>query len=197
MTYWGVTAYILNLKYMQKVSIVIENDLSKSKTQTYIAPITEVFEADTTKKAVGNAMLFAGRTITPQYDAPKVTIADVVLTDAHAKKFKLNFWDFQVEFGNIREGIMAQLAFTSEEAGVQYIRDTDRNGVFKNQKTFSNEQIAAQAKEQLRLTRDLTRWVKEDAKDSVVPENVSQRRAQLAESAKAKRIAAKTQALIS
>jgi hypothetical protein len=92
---------------------------------------------------------------------------------------------------------MAQLAFTSDEAGVQYIRDTDRNGVFKNQKTFSNEQIAAQAKEQLRLTRDLTRWVKEDAKDSVVPENVSQRRAQLAESAKAKRIAAKTQALIS
>ena len=37
---------------MQKVSIVIENDLSKSKTQTFIAPITEVFEADTLKKAV-------------------------------------------------------------------------------------------------------------------------------------------------
>ena len=176
---------------MQKVSIVIENDLKKSKTQTYVTPITEIFEADNLKKAVGEAMMFATRTINTQYDAPKVTIADVLLTDAQAKKFKLSFWDFQVEFGNIREGIMAQLAFTSVEAGTQYIRDTDRNGVFSNQKTFTLEQIAAQAKEQLKLTRDLTRWVKEDAKDSVVPAEVVARREYLQESAKAKRIAAK------
>jgi hypothetical protein len=46
------------------------------------------------------------------------------------------------------------------------------------------------------MTRDITRWVKEDAKSSVIPEYVEQRRTLLAEAAKAKRIAAKSQALI-
>lgn len=182
---------------MQKVSITIENDLSKSKSQTIIESITETFEGETLKKAVGNAMLFAARTINSQYDAPKVVIADVVLTDAHAKKFKLNFWDFQVQFGNIREAIMAQLAFTSEETKVEYMRNTDINGVFKNVKSFSNEQVAAQAKQQLSKVRDITRFILEDAKNSVVDERLEERRRLVAEAAKAKRIAAKAQVLIS
>lgn len=176
---------------MQKVSILIENDLSKSKTQTYIAPVQEVFEGESLEKAVGFAMKLAFDTITSQYDAPRVTIADVVLTEAQSKKFKLNFLNFRVEFPKIRESILAELALTSEEAGIDYMRRTDINGVFKNQSKFSAEQVAAQAKERLRVVSDLTRWVKADAVDSVVPENVAQRRAMLAEAAKQKRIAAK------
>lgn len=176
---------------MQKVSIVIENDLNKSKTQTYIVPVTEVFEGETLEKAVGFAMKLAYDTITSQYDAPRVTIADVVLTEAQSKKFKLNFLNFRVEFGKIRESILAELALTSDEAGIDYIRRTDINGVFKNQSKFSAEQVAAQAKERLRVINDLTRWVKEDAVNSAVPKEVQERRAMLAEAAKQKRIAAK------
>jgi predicted component of type VI protein secretion system len=193
----GIGCIYIKLNIMQKVSIIIENDLNKSKSQTFIAPITEIFEGETLKKAVGNAMLFAARTINSQYDAPRVVIADVVLTDAHAKKFKLNFWDFQVQFGNIREAIMAQLAFTSEDTMVEYMRNTDVNGIFKNVKSFSPEQVAAQAKQQLSKVRDITRFIVEDAKNSVLDERVEERRKQVAEAAKLKRIAAKSQALIS
>ena len=56
---------------------------------------------------------------------------------------------------------------------------------------FSELQVAAQAKEQVRLARDLSRWAKADAKDSVVPAEVAARRILLAELAKQKRLAAK------
>lgn len=176
---------------MQKVSIRIENDFNKSKNGTVIELVENVFEGETLEKAVGFAMKFAYDTITSQYDAPKVTVADVVLTDAQAKKFKMNFVDFRVEFPNIREAILAELALSSEEAGLEYIRRTDINGVFKGQSKFTVEQVAAQAKERLRVIKDVTRWVKADAVDSVVPAEVQQRRALLAEVAKQKRIAAK------
>ena len=176
---------------MQKVSITIENDLNKSKTQTYIVPVTEVFEGESLEKAGGFAMKLAYDTITSQYDAPRVTIADVVLTEAQSKKFKLNFLNFRVEFPKIRESILAELALTSEEAGIDYIRRTDIHGVFKNQSKFSAEQVAAQAKERLRVVSDVTRWIKADAVDSVVPTEVAERRVMLAEAAKQNRIAAK------
>lgn len=182
---------------MTKVSITISNDFKKSKFGRIIETITNSFEGDTLKKAVGQAMNFANEVMNSQYDEPVVNIAGVELSAALAKKFKVSHWDFEIEFGNIREYIMAQLAFTSDEAGVEYIRATDINGVYKNTKSFTPQQIAAQAKERLRMTRDITRWVKEDAKSSVIPEYVEQRRTLLAEAAKAKRIAAKAQALIS
>lgn len=180
---------------MKSVSIKIENDFSKSKSQTVIKAVEQVFEGESLEKAVGFAMKFAYDTITAQYDAPKVTIADVVLTDAAAKKFKMNFIAFRVEFPKVRESILAELALTSEEAGVEYMRRTDINGVFTNQSKFTTEQVAAQAKERLRVVSDITRWVKADAVDSVVPESVQQRRALLAEMSKQKRIAAKAAAV--
>jgi hypothetical protein len=181
---------------MKNVSITISNDFKKSKFGRIIGTITISFEGDTLKKAVGQAMNFANEVMNSQYDEPVVNIAGVELPAALAKKFKVSHWDFEIEFGNIREYIMAQLAFTSDEAGAEYIRATDINGVYKNTKSFTPQQIAAQAKERLRMTRDITRWVKEDAKSSVIPEYVEQRRTLLAEAAKAKRIAAKSQALI-
>jgi hypothetical protein len=125
---------------------------------------------------------------------PGISINGVELTPAQAAKFKKSFIDFRFEFPAIREMLLANLAFASDETKTEYIRRTDRNGVFTKQKTFTEQQVAAQAKEQLRLTRDLSRWVKVDAQDSVVPAEVAQRRLLNAEVAKQKRIEAKTAA---
>jgi len=160
-----------------------------------ISPYTATFEADNLPKAIGKALYDVHMKLSgnKQWDAPIVTINDIELTNAEVKKVRASFVNFQLDFGVVRESLLAQLAFTSTDAGVEYMRHTDRNLVFKNRTSFSDQQIAAQAKEQIRLTRELTRWVKEDAKASVVPEEVQQRRLVLAEAARQKRIAAKVQ----
>lgn len=169
---------------MKQVTLSINNSGS-----VIIAPYTATFEGKDFAQAIGRALMDANVKLTKQYDAPVVVINDVELTSAEVKKIKCSFWDFQLNFGVVRESILAQLAFTSEESMKEYMRHTDRNGVYKNVNSFSVQQVAAQAKEQLRLTRDLTRWVKEDAKASVVPQEVQERRLALAEAAKQKRLA--------
>jgi hypothetical protein len=129
--------------------------------------------------------------LTNQYDGAVVIVNNVQLSNAEVKKVNTNFWDFQLNFGIVRESILAQSAFESTETMTEYIRHTDRNGVYKNKKSFTVLEVAAQAKEQMKLTRDLTRWVKEDAKASVVPVEVQERRLALAEAARQKRIANK------
>lgn len=173
---------------MQKATLSIRNE-----GEITIAPYDSTFEADTLIKAVGKAIYEAHMKLqgNKQWDAPVVVINGITLSNAETKKVRGSFVSFQLDFASVRESVIAQLAFTSEEAGVEYIRHTDRNGVYKNVKSFTTQQIAAQAKEQLRLTRDLTRWVKEDAKASVVPQEVQERRLALAEAAKQKRLAAK------
>ena len=145
-------------------------------------------------QAVGKALYEAHMKLSgnKQWDAPVVTINEVELTEAQVKKVRSSFINFQLDFGVVREAVLAQLAFTSEEAGVSYIRHTDRNGIFAKQKTFTAQQIAAQAKEQLKLTRFVTSLVKEDAKASVYPPEVAQAMQIKAEAARQKRIAAKT-----
>lgn len=144
-------------------------------------------------QAVGKALYEAHMKLSgnKQWDSPIVTINGVELTDAQVKKVRASFLNFQVEFGVVRENVLASLAFSSEEAGVQYIRHTDRNGIFAKQKSFTAQQIAAQAKEQLRLTRFVTSLVKEDAKASVYPPEVAKAMQIKAEAARQKRIAAK------
>jgi hypothetical protein len=168
---------------MKNVTLSIRNMGS-----VIIADFTSNIEGKNIAQAVGNALMEAHTHITSQYDKPEVTIAGITLTDAEAKKVKANYWDFQLNFGVVRERLLAQLAFVDAEAGVEYMRRTDGNNVYKNTKSFSAEQIAAQAKEQLRLTKDLTRWVKEDAKASVVPPFVAERRLQIAEARKAAKL---------
>ena len=153
-----------------------------------IADFTSNIEGKDLAQAVGKALMEAHAKLTSQYDQPEVIIAGIMLSDADVKKVKANYWDFQLNFGVVRETILAHLAFVDEEAGVEYIRRTDRYNVFKNKKSFTPEMIAAQAKEQLRLTKDLTRWVKEDAKASVVPPEVAERRLQIAEARKAAKL---------
>ena len=173
---------------MQKATLSIRNE-----GEITIAPYDSTFEAETMIKSIGEAILEAHRKLhgNRQWDAPVITINGITLSNAETKKVRGSFVDFKLDFASVRESVIAQLAFTNEAAGVEYMRHTDRNGVYKNVKSFTTQQIAAQAKEQLRLTRDLTRWVKADAKDSVVPKEVQERRLALAEAAKQKRIAAK------
>ena len=145
-------------------------------------------------QAVGKALYEAHMKLhnNKQWDAPIVSISDVQLTDAQVKKIRSSFINFQLEFGIVRESVLAQLAFTSEEAGIQYMRHTDRNDIFAKQKKFTAQQIAAQAKEQIKLTRFVTSLVKEDAKASVYPPEVAQAMQLKADAARQKRIAAKT-----
>jgi hypothetical protein len=145
-------------------------------------------------QAVGKALYEAHMKLSGnrQWDNPIVSINEVELTDAQVKKVRSSFINFQLDFGVVRENVLAQLAFTSEEAGVSYIRHTDRNGIFAKQKTFTAQQIAAQAKEQIKLTRFVTSLVKEDAKASVYPPEVAQAMQLKADAARQKRIAAKT-----
>ena len=150
---------------MKQVSLSISNSGS-----VIIASFSTTIEGKDLPQAIGRALMECNTHLTKQYDAPVVVINDVELSSAEVKKVQGSFWDFQLNFGIVRESILAQLAFTSEETMTEYIRHTDRNGLYKNVKSFTVQQVAAQAKEQLRLTRDLTRWVKEDAKDSVVPQ---------------------------
>jgi hypothetical protein len=171
---------------MKQVTLSISNSGS-----VIIAPFSNTIEGKDLPQAIGRALMECNTHLTKQYDAPVVVINDVELSSAEVKKVQGSFWDFQLNFGMVRESILAQLAFTSEETMTEYIRHTDRNGLYKNVKSFTVQQVAAQAKEQLRLTRDLTRWVKEDAKSSVVPQEVQERRLALAEASRQKRIAAK------
>lgn len=158
-----------------------------------INPLKVEFEGKDLAQAVGKALYEAHMKLSgnKQWDAPVVTINEVELTDAQVKKVRSSFINFHMDFGVVRENVLAQLAFTSEEAGVSYIRHTDRNGIFAKQKTFTAQQIAAQAKEQLKLTRFVTSLVKEDAKASVYPPEVAQAMQIKAEAARQKRIAAK------
>jgi len=161
-----------------------------------INPYTYEVDGNNLAQSVGFALREAHMKLhdNKQWDNPIVSINGITLTSTEVKKVRKAFIDFQMDFPSVRESILAQLAFTSTEAGVDYIRHTDKNGYFSKQKSFSVEQIAAQAKERLRLTRDLARWRKEDAKASVVPQEVAERRLILAEAARQKRIAAKVSA---
>lgn len=171
---------------MKQVTLSIINSGS-----VVIAPFTATLEGKDLAQAIGKALMQCNQTLTKQYDSPVVVINGVELTSAEVKKVQGSFWDFQLNFGIVRESILAQSAFESTETMTEYMRHTDRNGVYKNTKSFSVQQVAAQAKEQIRLTKDLTRWVKEDAKASVVTQEVQERRLALAEASRQKRIAAK------
>jgi hypothetical protein len=181
---------------MHKVSVSINNDLSLSKTMTIIEEVNESFEGENLSSVIGKAMRFVNTVVNRQYDAPSIVIAGVELPTSMGKKFAVNHYDFDISFEIIREHILGELARVNEEAGVEYIRRTDINGVFKSKSNFTAQQVSAQIKERTRMVKEIVRWTLEDAKDSVVPDSVKERRAQLAEQAKAKRIAAKTQALL-
>jgi hypothetical protein len=171
---------------MKQVTLSISNSGS-----VVIAPFETTIEGKDLAQAIGKALMAANARLTNQYDGAVVIVNNVQLSNAEVKKVNTNFWDFQLNFGIVRESILAQSAFESTDTMTEYIRHTDRNGVYKNKKSFTVLEVAAQAKEQMKLTRDLTRWVKEDAKASVVPVEVQERRLALAEAARQKRIANK------
>jgi hypothetical protein len=174
---------------MKTVSIKIENDFSSSKKAIFIKPIEETFEGETLKRAIGVVLHFAFGVMNSQYDAPKVTIGDFELPTALAKKLcSQDFLNFRLDFGIIRETIMSNFAMSDKDAALEFMKSTDKNGVFKDQTAFTTEQIAAQAKAQLRNVRYASRFVREDAKSSVFNEQLEARIALNAEAAKVRRI---------
>lgn len=183
---------------MVKLSVIIGNTPTEKNGNKVIAPVTFEVEGKDMAQAVGRAVYGANQALTSVYDSPEVSISGepfgtLELSSTQAKQCKGDFFTFKLNFPVIRETILAQLAFSSKDEMTAYMRRTDRNGVFKSVKdgNFSELQVAAQAKEQTRLARDLSRWAKADAKDSVVPEEITQKRIALAAAAKAKRLAAK------
>ncbi len=185
---------------MVKLSVILGNTPNEKNGNKVIAPVSFEVEGKDLSQAIGRAIYGANTHLSSQYDSPEVSISGegfgtLELSPTQAKQCKGDFFTFKLNFPVIREAILAQLAFSTKETMTEYMRRTDRNGIYKSVKDgqFSELQVAAQAKEQVRLARDLSRWAKADAKDSVVPAEVAARRILLAEAAKAKRIAAKAQ----
>ena len=183
---------------MIKLSVTLGNTPNEKNGNKEIAPVTFEVEGKDLSNAFGKAIYAANLRLTSVYDSPTVSISGegfgtIELSPTQAKQCKGDFFTFKLNFPVIRESILAQLAFSSKEEMTAYMRRTDRNGIYKSVKdgNFSELQVAAQAKEQVRLARDLSRWAKADAKDSVVPAEVAARRILLAELAKQKRLAAK------
>ena len=174
---------------MKQITLSVIN-----KGTTLIAPFSETYGSESMPKAVGKAMTEAWTRLTKQYDAPEVTIGGMTLTDAQVKKlWKVSFLDFNVNFPVLRETIIATLALVNEADRVDYIRHTDITGHFKGTKSFTLEQVAVQAKQQLKKTRFATTLAKEDAKMSVWTPAQLQALEYKQEAAKQKRIEAKKQ----
>lgn len=117
--------------------------------------------------ALENLWLFlAGNT---QFKTCEIEIEGMVIDSKYVRMLqKQGRAAFELNFPILREGIAGDLAVTFPEVwGKGYMRDTDRNGVFKNTKTFSTDQIAAQVVERAKMVRFVTKLVKEDAADSV------------------------------
>lgn len=103
-----------------------------------------------------------------QYKKCRVHIGDIILKEAHVKTLlSPSRADYENGFEAIREYIHGEMAFSSEEAGEQYIRATDVGGVFEKQKKFSVAEVAAQIKERGKAFRFKQKMLKEDAADSV------------------------------
>lgn len=168
------------------VSLLIENE----SDTTIIAPVVETVEADSVRSAVGTALHKAFQILNSQYDGPKVTIAGVELTSTQVRKLKSNnFGVFRLDFPIIREDIMSQLIDYNDAASrLEYIKDTDRNGVYAKAKSVTVEQVAAQVVTQLRMVKDVTKWAKEDAKASIETPELTARRLLNQEKAKLRRL---------
>jgi secreted Zn-dependent insulinase-like peptidase len=180
--------FLINTFNMKKhiATLVVSNN----SDNTLIQSITMEFEGSTMKQAVGFALKGANEILNSQYDKPQVTINGIQLSPADSKKCKASFWDFTLNFPSLRELIMASLVdFSDEKSRLEYVKSTDRNHLYDSAKSVTIEQAAAQAKEVIKLTRDLTRWAKADAKASVVPPEVEERRLFLAEQNRQKRLA--------
>jgi hypothetical protein len=181
---------------MKTISVSIGNKPTEKNGMKDIETLTFSIEGKDDAQCVGKALKLVNDELNSQYDTPTVNIAGIELKDTEAKKCKGDFFAFKLNFPVLRESILAQLAFSDKETMTEYMRRTDRNGVFTATKdgTFSEVQVAAQAKENVRVVRDLSRWASQDAKDSVIPEEVATKRLQLKEIADVKRKALKASA---
>ena len=180
---------------MKKVSVSLS--IMESSEGSTIEPVVFSFEAErdtnygAMHSAVGAALHGAHRFNFGQYTTPIVTVGGVELTPAETKKLRgKDFFQFRLDLPVIRERLMPYLCAADAPAMLEYVRSTDRNGVHRNTKKVTEEQFLAQAKEQLRLTKDVVRYARQDARESVVPPEIAARRALQAQASKQKRLLA-------
>jgi len=180
---------------MKKVSISLS--IVESSEGSMIDPVTLSFEGErethyaAMHSAVGAALHAAHRFSFGQYKNPIVTVGGVELTPTETKKLRgKDFFAFRLDLPIIRERLMPYLSASDSSAMLEYVRSTDRNGVHVNTKKVTEEQFLAQAKEQLRLTRDVVRYARQDARESVVTPEIAARRALQASVSKQKRLLA-------
>jgi hypothetical protein len=177
---------------MKKATLTIKNVGS-----VIIAQHDATFEGETMVKAVGKALTGAWEKLTSQYDDPQVFINGIPLLPAQVKKlWKVSFIDFNLNFPVLRETLVGNFALLDASDRVDYIRHTDVNNYFKSQKSFTIEEAAAQAKEQLKKTKFGMSLVKDQAKSSVWTPQMQLAYENKQEANRQKRIAAKAQAQI-
>jgi hypothetical protein len=152
-----------------------------------IADHVSTYQADTLPKAVGLAIMGAHENYTSQYVDPIILIDDIQLTKSMVNLIKGNYWTLQENFSKIRENLLPIYALQSEEEKVAYIRRVDVNGYFKTTKTFTNEQLASIAKEQLKKTQFALSIDRFQAKAAVWTEDQLKLKAQYTEVRKLER----------
>lgn len=146
---------------MKKVTLTI-------KAQgVQIADHVSTYEADTLAKAVGFAIMGAHKNLTSQYVDPVIFVDDIQLTKTMVTAIKGNYWTFQETFAKIRENILPIYAMVDPAEREAYVRRVDVNGYFKSQKSFTTEQLASLAKEQLKKTQFALTINRQQAKAAV------------------------------
>ena len=146
---------------MKKVTLTI-------KAQgVQIADHVSIYEAETLAKAVGLAIMGAHQNLTSQYVDPAIYVDDIQLTKGMVSSIKGNYWTFQETFAKIRESILPIYAIIDSKEREEYVRRVDVNGYFKSQKSFTTEQLASIAKEQLKKTQFALTINRQQAKSAV------------------------------
>ena len=184
---------------MSEVTIVIGNNIAKSKKASLILDITETFEGTTFKQALGKALTFGQQTLNSQYDAPTVSINGISIDDKDCKLMKADrmTWEYK-NYLIVYSNVYSLLGTLSPDTiGTQFIRDTDTNGTFQSVNKFTVQQVAAQAVAFKKKMSDTAKYMMEDANDSMEDPWLKARREVAAKKLLLNRIAAKQLALSS
>jgi hypothetical protein len=151
-----------------------------------------IIEASSFMQALGFAIedLWYFLTENGQYKKSTVEIGGIKLPDSLTSILKNpSRANFEMSFPKIREYVSGEMAVASPSVGVQYLRETDRSGIFNSVKdaAITTNMVAAQALERRKMSNFVVKLVKEDAKASVWPEELLVKQAAITAAKKAAR----------
>jgi hypothetical protein len=126
---------------MKKVTLTIKSGSATLK------PKEVIYEAETMVKAVGLALKGAYDEWNDQYPNPKIFINDTLVNEKMGKGnvafiTQRKTLNYQLNFEVMRTTCM-ELFIITEQDGVDFIRAVDKNGHFKSQKKFEQDEVAA------------------------------------------------------